>query len=275
MMSSKRLLKNNFYIALLTATILSSCEKEPETKKYVARVNDSFLTEEEILINDSLFDGGLSRNELIRNWVEKELLYQEALKLGIANSEEFNKIIDNSRRELASSMVLNKYLESNLGRPSRAELQKFYSDHQNEFRADDNIYVYDIAIFSDENAAINFRTKLIETNWDKTITSVKNDKTLIEYRTSYVLTASEIYPIRLLNLIEELNFGEVSIVLEEKPQKFLVVRLLQKYEKDSKPPFDIIADNVEARYIADRRDQILRTYLDELYSKNTIEIKTY
>lgn len=275
MMSSKQHLRNNFYITLLTLIILSGCEKEPETKKYVARVNDSFLTEEDISLNDSLFDGGISRNEVIRNWIEKELLYQEALKLGIANSDEFKKIIYNSSRELASSMVLNKYIEDNLNKPSRAELQKFYNDHQFEFRADDNIYVYDIAILNDENAAISFRTKLIETNWDKTINNFKEANALLEFKTGYVLSSSEIYPIRLLNLIDELNFGEVSIVLEEKPQRFLVVRLLQKYEKDSNPPFDVIADDVEARYTADKRDQILRAYLDELYSKNTIEIKTH
>ena len=179
MISLNKLLRNSFFLTALIGIFFFGCKKEPETKKFIARVNDAYLTEEDISELDSLFGRGFSRNEVIKKWIEKELLYQEAMKAGIADKDEFNRIINNSRRELASSMLLNLYLENNLKKPSNTELQEFYNVHKSEFQTEDNIYVFNSASFTNENAAIRFRAKLFETDWENVIENYKNDKTLI------------------------------------------------------------------------------------------------
>ncbi len=88
-----------------------------------------------------------------------------------------------------------------------------------------------------------------------------------------VLSKAEIYPIRLLNLVEELNPGEVSIVLEENNSKYSIVQLLHNFSEGTIPPMELIADQVEARYIAGKREEILSEYLKALYANNKIEIK--
>lgn len=273
MINSKKLLRNSFFLSALIAIFFFGCNKERETKKYIARVNDAYLTEEDVSELDSLFERGFSRNEVIKKWIEKELLYQEAMKTGIADDDDFNRIINNSRRELASSMLLNSHLETSLKKPNNSQLQEFYNAHKSEFKIEENVYVFNSASFNNENTAIKFRTKLIETSWEKVIENYAKDKSLIEYKTSNALSQAEIYPIRLLNLIEELNPGEVSIVLEENADKYSVVQLLQIFRKGSNPPFEIIRDEVEARYIADKREQIFNEYVEELYSNNEVEIK--
>ena len=273
MISLNKLLRNSFFLTALIGIFFFGCKKEPETKKFIARVNDAYLTEEDISELDSLFGRGFSRNEVIKKWIEKELLYQEAMKKGIADEDEFNRIINNSRRELASSMLLNLYLENNLKKPSNIELQEFYNVHKSEFQTEDNIYVFNSASFTNENAAIRFRAKLFETDWENVIENYEDDKSLIEYKTSSALSQTEIYPIQLLKLIEELDPGEVSIVIEENADKYSVVNLLQIYRRGSNPPFEIISNEVEARYIADKREQIFNKYIEELYSNNEIEIK--
>jgi len=107
MISLSKLLRIRIFLYVLIAIIFLGCNKEPEKKKYVARVNDTYLTEEELNELDSLFEDSSSRSEIIKRWVSKELLYQEAISKGITDDEEFNRIINNSRRELASSMLLN------------------------------------------------------------------------------------------------------------------------------------------------------------------------
>lgn len=273
MISLNKLLRNSFFLSAFCAIFFFGCKKEPEREKYIARVNDAYLTEDDISELDSLFQQGFSRNELIKKWIEKELLYQEAMKKGITDEDEFNRIINNSRRELASAMLLNSYLEKNIKKPGDSELKEFYSAHKNEFKTEDNIYVFHSASFTNENAAIKFRAKLIETDWENVIENYAEDKSLIEYKTSSVLSQAEIYPIQLLNLIEELDPGEVSIVIEENAEKYSVVNLLQIYPGGSSPPFEIIRDEIETRYIADKREQIFNKYIEELYSNNEIEIK--
>jgi hypothetical protein len=273
MISLNKLLRNSFFFSGLIVIILFGCNKEPETKKYIARVNDAYLTEQDISELDSLFERGFSRNELIKKWIEKELLYQEAMKTGIADNDDVNRVINNSRRELASSMLLNSHLEKNIEKPNISQLEEFYTAHKNEFKAVDNIYVFNSATFNNENAAIKFRTKLVETGWEKVIENYAEDKSMFEYKAGNVLSEAEIYPVQLLNLIQVLNPGEISIVLEENASKFSVVQLLQTFRKGGNPPFEIIRDEVEARYIADKREQVFDKYVEELYSNNEIEIK--
>ena len=273
MISLNKLLRNSFFLSVLVTIFFFGCNKEPETKKYFARVNDAYLTEEDVSELDSLFEKGFSRNELIKKWIEKELLYQEAIKTGIADNEDFNRIINNSRRELASSMLLNSYLEANIKKPNNSQLQEFYGAHKSEFKIEENVYVFNSASFDNENAAVKFRTKLIESSWEEVSENYAEEKSLVELKTGKTLTEAEIYPIKLLSLIEVLNPGEVSIVLEENAAKYTVVKLMQIFRKGSNPPFEIIRDEIEARYIADKREQIYNEYIEELYSNNEIEIK--
>lgn len=273
MISSKKLLRNSFFLAATIALSFFGCNKEPEVEKYIARVNNSYLTEEDVAELDSLFKQGFSRNELVKKWIEKELLYQEAVKLGITDRDDFNRIINDSRRELASTMLINSHLESSLEKPGNTELQDYYNLHKSEFKTEDNLYVFNLASFTNENTAIKFRTKLIESNWEKVIENYAEDKSLIEYNTSYALSKFEIYPLQLLNLIEQLNAGEVSIVLEQNADKYSVVQLLQIFRSGANPPFEIIRDEVESRFIADKRERMFDEFIEQLYSNNEIEIK--
>jgi len=273
MTSLSKLLRIRICLYVLIAIIFFGCNKEPEKKKYVARVNDTYLTEEELNELDSLFEDSSSRSEIIKRWVSKELLYQEAISKGITDDEEFNRIINNSRRELASSMLLNKYLEDNLKKPNNIELQGFYDQHKNEFKTDENIYVFNSASFKNENSAIRFRTKLVETNWEKVIDNYSEDSLMISFKSGDALSEAEIYPIQMLNLIKELNPNEVSIVLEENSEKYSVIQLVQSFNKGAIPPLELVEDEVMARFISEKREEIFNKYLEELYSKNEIEIK--
>jgi hypothetical protein len=273
MISLNKLLRISPQLIIVLAIILGGCSKEPEKKKYIARVNDSYLIEEDLSYIDSLLKYGFSRNEIVKNWVEKELLYQEAVKLGVTNEEKFNRTINNSRRELAFSFLINKYFTENLKKPNKTELQEFYDRHKNEFKADENIYVLNSASFKDENAAIKFRTKLVKGIWEKEMESHLDDTSLINHSNRSVLSKAEIYPLKLLNLIEELNPGEVSIVLEENETKYSVVQLVQTFRSGTAPPIELIADQVEAKYSAEKREEIFNDYLKKLYSDNQIEIK--
>lgn len=272
MISLNRLSKTSLLISL-ALIFYSGCDKKSETKEYVARVNDSFLTEQDIQDLDLLYGNALARNEIIKRWIDTELLYQEAEKKGITKDENFLRVINNSRKQLAAAFLKNNILDEKLEKPSSSELSEYYEEHINEFKADEETYVYNLVIFNNENAAIKFRNKFFELGWDKTMDIFSEDKALIEQSDNVALSKSHIYPIKLLSIIQELNPGEISIILESLPSKFYIVQLIQMFNKGNTLPFEIVQDKVEARLVAQRREEIFQEYLKELYSDNEVEIK--
>ncbi|NWF90849.1 MAG: hypothetical protein HXY50_15500, partial [Ignavibacteriaceae bacterium] len=129
------------------------------------------------------------------------------------------------------------------------------------------------ASFSDEVEAIKFRAKLLKNDWKKLLENYSKNEKLKDVKTEKTLSKYEIYPIELLNLLELLHPGEISIVLKENSNKYSIVQLLQVYERGAILPISAIHEKVEARYIADRREHLYSEYLKELYSNNEIEIK--
>lgn len=273
MISLIKLLKNSFLYVILFAFAVIGCKKEPERKDYIARVNDSYLTSKDLADFDSLFNKGFSKHEIIKRWINKELLYQEAVKAGVTNRDDFKRIINNSREELAAAMLLTDYLAENIKSPSEKELVEYYEKHRKEFEADDNIYVYNYVEFKNENAAIKFRDKVVETNWEKAIGTVSEVKSLVNHFESKALSVREIYPRKLLNQIEELNSGEVSIIIPEKDSKYMLVQMKESYRRGTVPPFEITKSQVEERYSSEIREKIISEYIDKLYSNYEIEIK--
>lgn len=273
MINSTKLLKiSNLLTGLLIVTIFG-CGEKSDSKEFIARVNDSYLTNDDLAEMDSLYEKGFSRTELIKRWVDKELLFQEAVKMNIDKQEEYNRIIDNSRRELASSMALNYYLDERIAKPSTAELEEFYESHKNEFKLENNFYTFNRATFNNELAAIKFRTKLLETDWEDATDYYSKDSSLVEFRKNIGLFKNEIYPIQLLNIIQVLYPGEISIVIEENPAKFSVVQSLQYFLNGSNAPFDVMRNKIEARFLASKREQYIAEFLQQLHSKNEIEIR--
>jgi hypothetical protein len=273
MISLKKLLKSRIYFSVLLLVFVASCSKEPEKKDFVAKVNDSYLTQNEFEELDSMFNKSISKNEIIKRWIEKELLYQEAVKTGITENDDFIRIINNSKKELATSLFIKKYLDEKTEKPSRNDIAEFYEKYKNDFRSREKVYVYNFASFRNENSAIKFRTKVFDERWAKAIENVEGDSALISYSSGKAKYRSEIYPLQLVNMIDELNPGEVSIILQESMSKFTLVQLEQVIQQGQIPPLEIIKDQVEDRLMAERQQELINEFKQKLYSSSEIEIK--
>ena len=266
----------NWSIIVFTAAfVYYGCGKETPQTNFVARVNNSYLTREDLAkMIDTSNASNFYRNEVIRNWINKEVMYQEAVKKGILKESEYNRLIENSRRELAASMLLRKYYEDEKISYEPEELEEYYNQHQEEFRRFYDSYLINRAVFNDEDKAVRFRTMVQESNWEKAINVFKNDPSLINSGTNELLYDYEIHPAQLIGIISGLNPGEVSIVINiESEKSFCVVQDVQKFDKGSIPPFQLIKAFVEKRFVAQKKENLMKSYIKELYSNNEIEIR--
>ncbi len=139
-------LRHHYLSALVAAFILTlslfGCVKEQELLgDEVARVNDRVLTAGEV----SAWELSLRqpyvpeelRRSYIRHWVEKELLYQEALHRDLLSDPwSAERIEDATRSILISRLMELEY--RNLSPLTPAEIRIYYLDHAAEFVWDQN-----------------------------------------------------------------------------------------------------------------------------------------
>lgn len=276
--------ENSRLLIFFTAVLLSGCGKEPPVADYAAKVNDSYLMENDlsemidtsygvICSSDGQDANNFYREEIIRNWIDKELLYQQAVKEKITDRNDFKKIIDNTNKTLAGTLLLQQISDGYNVVFNSDDLEKFYQSRKEEFRLIKNSYLLNVAGFSSEPEAIKFRSLVIQTDWETALSRSEKEALTFIQKTPILLEEDEIYPSTLKNFLPELYKHEVSIVLKSEPDIYTVAQILERYPEGTIPPFDLIKVKVESRYIAIEKQRFVSEYIKRIYSANDIEVK--
>jgi len=274
MKNFKKLLnKNNILIGFLTAVILVSCGEEKKKDGYLARVNDTYLSAEEFENLSKLSSlKGKFREEIIRQWIEKELLYQAAKSEGIPDEVEYKRIMENSSKELAASFLLKKIIVDASINFEPDDIKKFYENNKQLFAARQKTFLISKVEFEDEDQAIQFRMTAVESDWYKSVNAFSGDSVFLSSVVNSLYTESDFFSAPAFRLVNGLSANEISIVFENENHHYEVLQLLQSYETGEIMPFEAVRNIVEAEYLAVKREEIIDAYLNELYSNNEIEI---
>lgn len=271
----KRLkLKTDKFLLLSLIILFTSCSKEEKQKSYLAKVNDSYLTREDLasLVDTSNLDAS-EKNALIKDWIYNELLYQKALDEGITNDDNFNNIFQSSYKKLAIALMIQKiYIETEVDFKT-SDLLEYYEKNQNYFIRPFDTYLINFARFKDEQTAIRFRDIVLESNWEKATQFFEKNNSVIFSETGNLKELSEIYPIEVADAVKYLLPDEVSIVIRDKQITYNVVQLKRKFNAFETLPFDVIKQEVERRFIDEQKSKHFENFLKELYSKSEIVIK--
>lgn len=263
-----------FFLFLLLAA--ASCSEEEKEPKEIARVGGTILTEDELssALNDYQYRAKV-REEFITNWIEQEVLYQKAVDEGITDDKEYNSIIERSQKELAAALLIKKMLDENIQEPALDDLKNFYEKYKEDFRLQDDTYSYNFAQFNNYEKAIQFRSVLVASDWDKAVNVFRSDVSLLRTIRREFIPGYKLQPVTLRKIMSVLIPNEASIVLETEPMKFTVVQLLEKINKDDIPSFEAAKEAVKERYEASRNKEFIREYIDQLIADHNIEIKRY
>ena len=254
--------------------ILSACTENKKPDSYVAKVNDSYLTESEFAdLIDSQFVSDASKSAVIKNWVRQEILYQAALKEGLTETKGYKETIEYTKKQLAASLILEKFAATAQPQFTNEELENFFEENGSSFRLPFNAYYLNRVDFSDRDAAVKFRTDLITTGWEDAINNSKKDSSLINVENAILISEQDIQPVRVLRILEGLYPLEISIVIPDERGYYSVVQLLDKYTAGSIPAFHAVKSEVERRFKAALIELSVENYINDLYSQSEIEIK--
>lgn len=267
-------IKPEFICLFFTAVFFYSCGKEKPETEYIARVDNSYLTEEEMAADLGTSNPHSSKkDEYIRNWIETELLFKEAVDEDINQEEAYIRAVNKSQKELAKALLIEKAVADEAIEIKNLELEEFYNKTKNEFELFDDHFLFNIITFSDEDKAILFRSTLIESDWNKATNVFTGDASILYEKEKEFLNINQINPYSVLIVIQELLPDEVSIVLNTGDDKYSVIQLIKKYNIGEIPELELIKTNVVERLTIVKTKQVIRDYIKGLYSKYHIEVK--
>ena len=269
-----RLRITNKLIFLFSVLVLTSCSKEPKKENFIARVNDSYLTREEFAsLVDTTKLSKAEREQVIKSWIYRELLYQKAKDENIVDRNEYKNVLETSTKELAAALLLNDYMASEEIKISDAELIDYYQKNKNYFQLNNDSYLINKVVFNNEDKAVLFRSLAVESDWTKAANFFNSDSSQILNINSSLIEENSLYPFQLQKTAKDLYPQEISIVISENDNYYTIVQMLEKFSKGDIPDFEIVKDEVKRRFLAEKKKQLTDEYLKTLYSNNDIEIR--
>ncbi len=118
--------------------IHAGCGQETAKPDYVARVGDRYLTREELSAalesHPFLQDSTEAQQQIIEQWVNNELLYQEARRRRLRNDPEVRRLLEENERSVLISAYVNRLFEDEAVSPSPEALQAYFEQHRDQLR---------------------------------------------------------------------------------------------------------------------------------------------
>lgn len=143
------------------AVVFLACGGSQEQNAVVARVGDATLTQADLESQLSTdVNPDLAPNQrlgFVEKWVQKELLYQEALTRKLDQNPQVRQLLDQARRDVLVGTLLTSEFEGQEVHVSEAAIQEYYGQHRDEFvRNQPQIHARHILLGSqrDANAAL-------------------------------------------------------------------------------------------------------------------------
>ncbi len=267
-------------LAVLGAGGLAACSPEQPPPGYVARVDRTELSEQDL--RRSLDDAAAvpqRRRDYINEWILTEMLYQEAVKRGKADTDEIRRQIELIRKRMAIAALLEDavYAAVDTTDISDQAVASYLQRSGDEFLLREDVVKISLAVFSAREAANRFRTLLLDgTSWDSTVSIAQSDTAvaplLDHVETQRYHTRASLYPEDLWKLAVTLRPGEVSFPAKITDGFALVLTHGLKRQGEA-PDFDYVRDEVRSRMMIDLRRQQYEQYVQNLRARYEVDVR--
>lgn len=266
-----RLRKNKelFFLFATSLFLFISCSEEEEST-YIAKVGNLVLTNK--VLNEKKITHKF-REEYIHEWIEQRLFYLDAINGGIANTEEYKQIIDETKVEVATALAIKKYLKKNPVAITNEKLEDYYTKNISEFRVWSPFVIYDRVTFLNKKNAFLFKKVVKRQGWESAVEYFTNEQikfSVEENKSEYIYN---VLPKNLAKRIAQMLTQNYSGIIKTSDNSFTIVHLVKKYNKDDVPEFEEIREKIKEKYTAVKRREIYNNYLKELYLKYSSEIE--
>lgn len=267
MYKSIHCIKNRLFWVLFPGLLIFSCsEKEPS--HILARVNNSYLTEENLSLIPTMTGTESSleteKSKLIENWVSTELLYQEGMKRKLDKNPE----VKNQLLQYQKQLVGNLYLQLELGNQLSAddeEINEYYFQNREQFRVAELTHKVNVYTFETEDAARNaYRTFF--RNHPGAVQEIKQNHLIL---TRFVKENSVIPEIR--NLFFSGQPPKISEPFFHKDALF-IFEIVETFPPDSYLPISEVREDIRQEIGIMKYNQAYHALIHKLRKKSHVEV---
>ena len=256
------------------------CSPEEPAPGYLARVDRTELSEQDLRRTlDAAADNPQRRRDYINEWILTEMLYQEAVKKGKADTDETRRQLELVRKRMAIAALLEDavYAAVDTTDISDQAVASYLQRSGDEFLLREDVMNLSLAVFATRDAANRFRALLLDgTSWDNAITITRSDTAvapMLEHvETLQYHTRGSLYPDDIWKLAVTLRPGDVSF-----PAKiadgFVVVLTHGLKRQGEAPDFDYVRDEVRSRMLIDLRRQRYEEFVQELRARYAVDVR--
>jgi peptidyl-prolyl cis-trans isomerase C len=273
---SNSVLKAAAAIALLAGA--AGCTQTPSPGKPVARVGSSELTSADLArLGDSLgLPAGRDRS-LIDAWVENEVLYQEAQRRGLTESDEVLARVEEAKKTFAIDALLSRELADKPGdQVTDDAVAAYLAANAPLFILREDVVKASYALFADREPANAFRTALVSgKQWDDALTAIRTDSSaaasLRSAAREQYFTQGTLYPDELWKLARTLGKDEVSFAVRT-PAGYAVIVARGMKRAGESPDLAYVGADIRERILIERRRARYEQLLNSLRNKQRVEV---
>ena len=269
-------------LAALAGALLAGCGEAPggAPGDAVARVGDAALTERDLAeaLGDAPpgLDSAAAREHVVEQWVQRELLVQEARRQGLDADPAVRRLLAENERATLEAAALDAYFAQTPADPSEADLRTYYEAHREALALREPYVRLRHLRVADRARAAQARTAL-----ERALRSAYPDSlfalTAREYAddpAGAVAFASEYVSEGRVGALDE-ALGERLAALPAGAQVavvpvgrvFHVVQVVDRVPAGTVPPFDLVRDELAERLVVQRRRDAEARLLQRLRSE--------
>ncbi len=267
----KRKTLRTFFLSFhLFVFLFVACQRQQNPQDVVVRVGSEALTLADIANEIPLqLRGRITKSELqeyVMRWTDSQILFQEAQRRKLDQSESVRRELHRLEREL----VVNILLEQELNKPfplSEDEIERYYNDNRQNFvRGAKEVHVWYLKVATKVRADSLFAALREGVDFSQVARQyAAGDSAGWELH----LTEEETAP-AIASAVFTMMPGAVSrpIQLED---GFHIFKMIEKYDTGSLRPLASVRDKIVARIQSEKRQERYKQLLAEF--KNTVVVE--
>ena len=264
---------------MLCLAFLAGCGTKNSGQRPVARIDDRTLTLEDVRARLDSSRGVTSAQvgEFARRWINDEILYREAVRRGLDNTESVRAQVEEAKRQLAINALLQAEVYTQSSAESTPEdIAQYYTAHNKEFTLPTDVALVSLLLFTDRDAANAFRTVVLKgTPWAQAVRQAmadpKQSTMILATMDSVYYTQSTLLPVELWRVASASTKQEPSFpVHTDEGSYILIVWKLNRQGQIADQAY--VEREIRSRLAIDRRRRALDGLIERLRSKHAVEL---
>ena len=209
-------------------------------------------------------------------WVNNQLLYQEAQRVGIEEDEAYRRDLEDAHERLAIHALLQKQIYSDTSALNESNLRDYFAKHKGEFFTTESMVKLNVIGFTDRQPASEFAAKVSRnTPWVDALRAVRTDSSLSSSMVSSAVaqfySQATLIPVELWRVAQTLSAGEISFPVKTNLGYF-IIQLMESVPAGKQAEFEIARDEVRNRALIERRRSAYEQYIGTLRKQYNVDI---